>query len=488
MMAPVLGGEMKKEFLLLVLALSWGALAQHDVDSAFHAFQTHKVWKNLLIVKSRKTSRVAGTTPSLDVPVTSVPVFPRTVARLQRLQSVQSLDEPRSELETYSYLLFDHDLSDVEALRVLKQVFARPETEFAFFEVIPEDATWTIARDSSATTGKILPNFEGLQFHLKPSPVGINARYAWTIPGGTGRGVRVLDFETGWIPNHVEFRQPFWANSSNAHLDHGTAVWGEIAARRDGIGTTGIAYDADFGIAGTGYSGDDYNFTVTRMLDEAISHLTSGDLLVIEQQFLADNDTYVPIEFDRAIFDLLKTATGLGIHCVAAAGNGSMSLDDPAFQGAFDLSQRDSGCVIVGAAGPPGKTHLQRLDFSNYGSRVDAFGYGQSVVTTGYGDLFYGAQDGTRSYTRKFDGTSSATPMVAGAMASALGAAKAAGRTISPEQLREALRRTGTAQAGRISERIGKLPDLRQLLNYRPTPSNVMLTPQSSRRYGGLPQ
>lgn len=474
-------GRSLAQALLFSFVMGWlpAALAhQHNIDSAYNAFLTEPVMKNLLVVKTKDTDNGMHTesmTEQLDLPVHVAPVFPKTAAMLRRIQSVSSLAVQPPRLDNYSYLQFDHALTDAEAMMILRQVYARPEVEFAYFEIVTEDAT--LARPMVDTapqaTGPVAPDLEAKQYHLNAAPEGIDARYAWTIPGGTGAGIRVLDFETGWFQNHAEFKKTFWANANNGHLDHGTAVWGEIAAKHDGVGTTGVAYDVEYAIAGTGYNGQqDYNTTATRALDEAVSHLVAGDLLVIEQHHVADTGAYAPIEYYQAIFDILKTATDKGIHCVAAAGNGSSNLDDPGYHGAFDLTKRDSGCVVVGAGGPPVvKEHLQRLYFSDYGSRVDAMGYGENVVTTGYGDLFAGPGSGESrenlTYTAAFNGTSSATPIVAGAMASVLGYAKAKGITISPKQLREALRKTGTPQKGNVNERIGSLPNLKELLSYK---------------------
>jgi subtilisin family serine protease len=191
--------------------------------------------------------------------------------------------------------------------------------------------------------------------------------------------------------------------------------------------------------------------------------------LVIEQHAPLVGD-YGPIEYFEPVFQILKIATDRGIHCVAAAGNGYSNLDDPKYQGAFDMNVRDSGCILVGAAMPPQRTDAYaRADFSNYGARVDSFGYGEDVVTTGYGDLFSGSYQGKNaSYTSTFSGTSSATPIVSGAVISVLGIAKAKGVTISPKELRAALHVTGTEQKGanKDVQHIGNLPDIKQLVEH----------------------
>ena len=105
------------------------------------------------------------------------------------------------------------------------------------------------------------------------------------------------------------------------------------------------------------------------------------------------------------------------------------------------------------------------MSFSNYGSRVDVWGYGTGVTTTGYGGLFNGGTN--RLYTSSFNGTSSATPIVAGAVAVISSVAKKQGKMISPEQMREALHKTGTPQdANTTNIHIGNLPDIEAALKY----------------------
>lgn len=123
--------------------------------------------------------------------------------------------------------------------------------------------------------------------------------------------------------------------------------------------------------------------------------------------------------------------------------------------------------------GTHGRDHgpdRSRLAFSNYGARLDAQGWGREVTTTGgfwdrAGDLQGGAEE-IAWYTDTFSGTSSASPVVAGALASLQGILKAAHLApMGPEEAREALRRTGSPQQdapGRpASQRIGNRPDIK---------------------------
>ena len=72
-------------------------------------------------------------------------------------------------------------------------------------------------------------------------------------------------------------------------------------------------------------------------------------------------------------------------------------------------------------------------------------------------------------YTDEFSGTSSASPIVVGALACVQGILRARGKTpLTPIEARELLRATGSAQQdapGRPrTQRIGSRPDLRQLV------------------------
>ena len=88
---------------------------------------------------------------------------------------------------------------------------------------------------------------------------------------------------------------------------------------------------------------------------------------------------------------------------------------------------------------------LQRTPESNYGARVDLQGYGAGVVTSGYADL--PGADADSSYTACFDGTSSASATVAGAVAVVQGEAIARfGSPLTPAQMRTLLVTTGRPQ------------------------------------------
>lgn len=305
------------------------------------------------------------------------------------------------------------------------------------------------------------PLFEMKQIYLDAAPAGVGARDAWSLPGGTGSNVKIVDIEVCWQTDHEDFEAPFYVGNNPLKQceepHHGTAVWGVMAAKKDEKGVTGIAYGSKVGVYGflegeEDQMSDRYIAGIRAAIRGALTQLQPGDVLVIEQEMNGpDGDTAV--EYWPEIFAELKAATDRGVICVEAAGNGSSNLDGDAYKGAFDLNKRDSGCIVVGAGG----RDWRRLFFSNYGARVDAFGYGDQVTTTGYGELFNASP--TRVYTGVFNGTSSATPIVAGAIAVVSSIAKSNGRVLTPLEIRGALRSTGTHQNG-SDQRIGNLPNI----------------------------
>ena len=109
---------------------------------------------------------------------------------------------------------------------------------------------------------------------------------------------------------------------------------------------------------------------------------------------------------------------------------------------------------MVGAGAPPraGYVDRARLDFSNYGSRVDVQGWGRKVATLDYGDLQSCQHPDDRRYTdrhytNEFSGTSSASPIVAGAAVLVESwARQTRNAPLAPQAVRDLLRQTGTPQ------------------------------------------
>jgi hypothetical protein len=340
------------------------------------------------------------------------------------------------------------------------------------------------------------PDFTARQGYLDSAPGGIDARYAWTQPGGGGGpGVSIIDIEGAWRFTHEDLllNQGGVAGGTQSTslnwTNHGTAVVGEFGGDWGAFGITGICPDAYvraisiFG--GIGSAG---------AIRQAADMLNAGDIILIELHrpgprfnyaSRRDQRGYIAIEWWPDDFDAIRYATSRGVIVVGAAGNGGENLDDAIYNtrpagfptnwtNPFNRANRDSGAIVVGAGAPPPGTHggnhgpdRSRLDFSNYGALVDAQGWGREVTTTGYGDLQGGGNE-DEWYTDQFSGTSSASPIVVGALACVQGILRRSGSFLNPTQARELLRVTGSPQQdapGRPStQRIGNRPNLREMI------------------------
>ena len=318
---------------------------------------------------------------------------------------------------------------------------------------------------SETPTGQSL-NYNKRQTYLENAPIGIGAIEAWKFPGGKGENVKIIDIEVGYNEKHKDLNLFYVGYNSHLNINHATAVLGILGALENNFGITGIAHKAKLGFYGFDAGmkdevDEEYITSIVNAIRESSKQLEAGDVLVIEQEMLGPNGEFILVEYWNKIFYELKKVTSRGIHCVEASGNGGSNLDDSTYKNAFNLKYRDSGCIVIGAGDPETK---ERLSFSNYGSRVDAQGYGKNVFTLGYG---YYENTPDLETTDRFNGTSSATPIVAGAVALVSSIAKNNGLIISPIEMRDALRETGTHQGlGSWDYRIGNLPNVIELVKY----------------------
>jgi hypothetical protein len=409
-------------------------------------------------------------------------LVPDGMPALERFYHVDAADD---RLETMAAELLEHPL--VEAAYV-KPAGALPA---AVVEEIIAAAPLNDMVPAPGDAPPATPDFTARQGYLDAAPGGIDARYAWTVPGGSGAGVRVIDCEWGWRFSHEDLLQNqggVVAGTSSTDTNHGTAVLGEISGDRNGLGITGIAPDAVI-------SASSFNDQPTaQAIRAAADRLGPGDIILLEIHRPGPRTPnppqgqlgFIAIEWWPDDFAAIRYAVNKGIVVVEAAGNGFQNLDDPIYSqrpvgfpaswlNPFNVANPSSGAVMVGAGAPPPNTHGQnwgpdrsRLDFSNYGARVDAQGWGREVTSTGYGDL-QGGMNTDLWYTDRFSGTSSASPIVVGAIACAQGVLRAQGRIpLSPARARDLLRSTGSIQQdapGRpATQRIGNRPNLRQLI------------------------
>ena len=334
------------------------------------------------------------------------------------------------------------------------------------------------------------PDFTPNQIYLNPAMAGIDARYAWSKPGGRGAGVKIIDCEWGWRFGHEDLTQNQMGvviGNSSSNDNHGTAVLGEISGDRNSFGVTGICPDATVGAARFGNS--------AQIIRQAADKLSKGDIILLEihrpgprrnYQSRQDQLGYIAIEWWPDDFAAIRYAVSKGIVVVEAAGNGAENLDSSLYntrptgfpsswRNPFNTANPTSLAVVVGAGAPPPGTHgrnhgpdRSRLGFSNHGARIDCQGWGREVTSTGYGYL-QGGSNKDEWYTDTFSGTSSASPIVVGALGCIQGILRAQGGTLlTPAKAIHLLRTTGSPQQDAPSrprtQRIGNRPNLRQAI------------------------
>lgn len=431
----------------------------------------------------------------------AVPLFTHLPA------SVAALDDPRARWrridvparrasEVMGWLAHDPEV---------EQAFVAPEITLPYVGAEPQAAS--AGPDLNASGGSeprgvgasrdgdscpiSTPSYEHHQGYVGPAPGGIDAPAAWRR-GVRGQGVWFADVEGGWNAKHEDLPGDRIVHASGRVITdpmwrmHGTAVLGEVVGRDNGKGVVGLAPDVER-VFTSSIGGQ----SVADALDGAAERLRAGDVLLIELQGTGPRARFLPVEWWDDNYDAIRAATQRGIVVIEAAGNGGEDLDRSTYKGKLSRSGRDSGAIMVGAGGPPraGYRDRARLDFSNYGTRVDVQGWGRKVATLDYGDLQSCKHPDDRAYadrhyTNEFAGTSSASPIVAGAAVLLESWSKRErGKPLAPEVVRDLLQRTGTpqadgiggssssavqasaAQASAAQQNIGPRPDLARALD-----------------------
>ncbi|MBK5469240.1 MULTISPECIES: S8 family peptidase [Bacillus] len=321
------------------------------------------------------------------------------------------------------------------------------------------------------------------QGYLEPAPLGINAPYAWSIKGGDGKGTTFVDMEYGWLFSHEDLVNQkielMSGQNKSEHHDHGTSVLGIVSAEDNKIGGIGIAPKAKVKVVSQIRDNGMYN-TADAILS-AVNNMQAGDILLLEAQATYEgygDKNYLPVEVKPDIFDAIRMGANKGIIIIEAGANGGNDLDQFRDRNGKQVLNRnspdfkDSGAIMVGAASA--RVPHKRSYFSNYGSRVDVYGWGNAVDTTDAKPREFMIN----LYTSSFSGTSSASPIIAGAAASIQGITKTnLGKVYTPSQLRDILSdpSTGTKSNDPASDKIGVLPDLKAIvskLGFSPNLSN----------------
>lgn len=362
-------------------------------------------------------------------PVLSEPE--RAEPRLQALCDYCLLDQPDSMLnDTYVELLKTlAALEYVQSMHFLPS--ATPPNIFllglAGLVATVLTGAAVVAGNRALENAQATPDFEPRQAYLDaPGPrwKGLNVREAWAGQV-TGKGARIHFSDAGLFAEHEELRGnarlKVVSLAPNHDPAHGTASAGVILAARDGVGVTGISHDSELYLYNNRAADAQGNFLT---LKDLLRNVEPGDIVGINRQTAHIDvlSTMLPSLHDQPWWFVARQLSERGAVVVNAAANGSSKTLDGkgtrAGQGvdlgnwAYFNNHGDSGAILVGACHSyDGKPHAYSNSY--YPRMLNA--WGDSVVTLAYGDLQDLAGD-NRDYSATYAGTSSATPMVCGAL------------------------------------------------------------------------
>ena len=395
------------------------------------------------------------------------------------------------DFEGFHELVFTQPVDGTSFLAARNALLARPEVEYVGIGKVEMAPPPTVTPDYSSGPAPSQASYRG------PNP-GADFEFAHA-EGLTGAGMRLSEVSLTYDRLHEEFSnnqfdhdQPLppesfvfdipgdtngqMENFWNLWVNHGTATLGQNLAPANGFGVTGMTHDASGYIYQTGARS---GTTVTWRFEDAYCNALSdsaiagnGQIVYWEHQSPTRGSEISggPVELDALLHSMTRTGTDAGVVILMPAGNCNRNLDSGDF--AEWQGWGDSGSIIVGAGsatlqhnrllyGPFPQFCGPGTQASSYGQRVGPQGWGEGVVVSGFGDLIEVDDDIHRHYTAEFGGTSSATPMVAGAALLTQQRAISLGLTpLSSREMREFLQRTGIPQGGTTTGNIGAFVDL----------------------------
>lgn len=219
----------------------------------------------------------------------------------------------------------------------------------------------------------------------------------WTNTGETPNN-GIDDDGNGFIDDYYGYDFSNYDSDPMDEMGHGTHVAGTIAA----VGNNAI------GVAGVNWQG---KIMAVRFLDSGgggwYSDAVSATMYAVANGARITNNSWGGGSYDQSLYDAIKLAQDAGVLTVAAAGNDYSDADYyPLYPAAFDLP----GIISVAAS-----TASDDLAyFSNWGKvSVDLAAPGESILSTVPTWTWLGDPSGYMY----LDGTSMATPHVAGAAA-----------------------------------------------------------------------
>ncbi len=296
------------------------------------------------------------------------------------------------------------------------------DTPFALAADPYEPYQWTLDNTGDNLAGLSNPPAQSIDADID----GLEAK-----AGARGEGIVVAVIDTGVDFSHPDLAGQSWVNDDeicnnlidddrNGFVDdcngwdfgnednqpygpgqqeHGTHVAGTIAAIADnGVGVVGMAPEVmimDLNVEGPG------GMTMSG-ISRAVRYAADNGAHIINMSLGTQPGT--PAGAVTGLIDAVRYAEAKGSLVVVAAGNSSVNLDNSPV---YPANIEGSNMITVGASAPD----ETKASFSNYGSPVDLFAPGVLIVSTVPGGGY-----------KFMNGTSMASPTVAGAAAAVLSA------------------------------------------------------------------
>ena len=416
-------------------------------------------------------------------------------------------------LDQFFRISFAESYNTIEMSAYLRQYYFVETAYPAVFRYLPlasQDYTslqfYGLDIISGINTG--LTTADGVSV-IATNSYGMNLKAVEAIPAAGGKNVTIFNIDEGYIRNHedisklassanyISYIDPTKGESNlpdptiDKYQDHGTATVSITSADKNSLGITGIAPDAKLlfangnylNPAGTPVSG------MARALLAGISRLEAGDVITISMggDVTVNGTEYsIPLGFWPEEAAVIKTAVQKGIYVLVAAGNSNSDYQNSAIYGnqsfltkTYGTSPDDPGHYIIGASSPgPWCTNLfansaplpagSRADFSSYGVRVGPSSWGNCVMAAGSAGYDFSQTPTvlTDNYSLFFNGTSAATPITAGLVASFSSAFFEKNKfNLTPAELYKKLIATGKPQVTSTGSLAGNIGPMSNALN-----------------------
>lgn len=332
-------------------------------------------------------------------------------------QDLESFSAQAQEVSQLYAVTFPEGNSPVDVARRLRQ---DPTVEFAEPNYIAGITAEPLGFEPNDT-------YFANQWHMRT----IGMPEAWDLATGNGVIVAIIDtgisFQASDLADTRRLQGYDFANNDDDPTDdqgHGTHVAGTVAqSTNNGRGVTGVAYNAQLlpvKVLGANGQGSYENII------KGITYAVNQGADVINMSLAGRSPS-------QALEDAVRYAHERGVVVVAAAGNSNGAVEYPA--------QYDNYVIAVGATG----FDNIRAPYSNFGTSIDVVAPGGNLDVDLSGDSY---ADGVLQQTisssgegfsyRFFEGTSMASPHVAGVVALMREVAPNA----SPSQIQAALQQS----------------------------------------------